>query len=144
MGSDAEKALIGAAESYLTAVGALQEAKDALDDQRLAAEAALDQAEGSAAAASRAEQALKRGSDALGKPTVAAAAARLPGAHGLYLRGKAALDEAGQAVRSAPGRDSTRAKVRELERGLMRLYAALDTVKDLVFAPGPTDWDAEP
>ncbi len=144
MGPNAEEALMDAAESYLIAIGALQEAKDALDDQRLAAEAELDQTERSAAAALLADQALKRGSDALRKATVAAAAARLPGAHGLYLRGKAALDEAGQAVRSAPGRDTTRAKVRELERGLMRLYAALDTVKDLVFVPGATDWDSEP
>lgn len=143
MGPNAEEALMDAAESYLIAIGALQEAKDALDDQRVAAEA--DQgAQGPVAATSRADEALKASANALRKATVAAAAARRPGAHGLYLRGKAALDEAGQALRSAPGRDTTRAKVRELERGLMRLYAALDTVKDLVFVPGPTDWDAEP
>ena len=143
MGPNAERALIDAAESYLGAVEALREARDALDEQRLA-EPEHAQARDSAGAASRADQALKTGAEALRKATVAAAAARLPGAHGLYLRGKAALDEAGQAVRSAPGRETTRARVRELERGLMRLYAALDTVKDLVFAPGPTDWDAEP
>jgi hypothetical protein len=109
-----------------------------------AAEAEQEQVQGFGVAVSRADQALERGAEALKKATVAAAATRLSGAHGLYLQGKAALDEAGQAVKSAPGRESTRAKVRELERELMRLYWALDTVKDLVFAPGPTDWDGQP
>ena len=82
--------------------------------------------------------------DALKKATVAAAVMRLPGAHGLYNRGRAALDEAGQAIKAAPNGDSTPGRVRELERGLMRLYATLDMVKDLVFVPGSTDWDSEP
>lgn len=143
MGTDTEKQLIEAAESYLGAVEALQEARDALDDSRPAADEQT-RSEGFAGATSRADEALKRGAGALKKATVAAAAIRLPGAHGLYLRGKAALDEAAQAIRSCPTGESTSPQLRALERGLMRLYSALDTVKDLVFVPGPMDWDSEP
>jgi hypothetical protein len=131
---EADKRLVEAADSVMTANEALTEARNTVGDTRFASEREQERTQAFQAAQKAADNTVKRLEESLKKATIAAALKGTPGAFAAHGAAAQYLATARNELRLAANADGMAAKQEKLRATVAASEAAINVVQGLVFA----------